>query len=358
MPVLMPGPDDERGAAAVALEELLQAEHRRRHDRRDDPGVDAAPREAFEVEQRLAAAPRTRRTVRCATVWIRQWRRELLDRETRRARCSCCPHRRRAASSSACDGSSPRRCRSRLAHIYAGNVYQLLFRSSLARAPARCVRRIRRAARSRSARHFDDMYIASDPARSEAVDRSRRSRTGRRANGERERRRRRSTRPSTQLRPRATTIEGDAARRSTPRSSNKKSRRRVGRHEPHQPGDEGSQHRAGSRRRPPRRASHYIEAYVRYLRRYVRCTQENMYFREAQYENSRRRRSASSNNIAPKGVTYDCVPEADGRSRSTARRRRRSNVRGRRRPRTDTQRDNWLKIQTAGRHARTATRAS
>jgi len=48
---------------------------------------------------------------------------------------------------------------------------------------------------------------------------------------------------------------------------------------------------------------HYLESYVRYLRRYERWTQENMYFREAQFENSKAQ-IGQKNNIAPKGVVY------------------------------------------------------
>lgn len=48
----------------------------------------------------------------------------------------------------------------------------------------------------------------------------------------------------------------------------------------------------------------YFEAYRDYLKRYHRYTLENMYWREAQYQNAMAT-LAKQNNIAPKGVSYD-----------------------------------------------------
>lgn len=52
----------------------------------------------------------------------------------------------------------------------------------------------------------------------------------------------------------------------------------------------------------------YFEAYRNYLKRYHRYTMENMYWREAQYENAKAQ-LAKQNNIAPKGVVFDDFPK-------------------------------------------------
>ncbi|HEY5950947.1 MAG TPA: hypothetical protein VIV40_35890 [Kofleriaceae bacterium] len=52
----------------------------------------------------------------------------------------------------------------------------------------------------------------------------------------------------------------------------------------------------------------YFQSYREYLKRYVRYTQENMYWREAQYENAKAS-LAKTNNIAPKGINYDDFPK-------------------------------------------------
>jgi hypothetical protein len=52
----------------------------------------------------------------------------------------------------------------------------------------------------------------------------------------------------------------------------------------------------------------YFRAYRDYLKRYMRYTQENMYWREAQYE-SAKATLAKANNIAPKGINYDDFPK-------------------------------------------------
>jgi hypothetical protein len=88
----------------------------------------------------------------------------------------------------------------------------------------------------------------------------------------------------------------------------------------------------------------YVEAYVRYLRRYVRWTQENMYYREAQYENTKAQ-IGQHNNIAPKGVTYPSFPkqmeEREHRT-ATAKGNYEDLMKAAR-----NERDNWLKLQTA-----------
>ncbi|MFT3698927.1 MAG: hypothetical protein QM831_37615 [Kofleriaceae bacterium] len=61
----------------------------------------------------------------------------------------------------------------------------------------------------------------------------------------------------------------------------------------------------------------YLESYLTYLRRYQRYTQENMYYREAEYENAKAK-LAQSNNINPKGINYPAFPKQldDRRSRT------------------------------------------
>lgn len=63
----------------------------------------------------------------------------------------------------------------------------------------------------------------------------------------------------------------------------------------------------------------YYEAYRDYLKRWWRYTQENMYWREAQYELAKAQ-LAQKNNIAPKGVTYEAftTQEADRSKRAAA----------------------------------------
>ena len=52
----------------------------------------------------------------------------------------------------------------------------------------------------------------------------------------------------------------------------------------------------------------YFESYRGYLKRYMRYTQENMYWREAQYENAKST-LAKANNIQPKGINYEDFPK-------------------------------------------------
>jgi hypothetical protein len=88
---------------------------------------------------------------------------------------------------------------------------------------------------------------------------------------------------------------------------------------------------------------HYLEAYVHYMRRYVRWTQENMYFREAQFE-SAKAQVGQKNNIAPKGVVYDSFgKQTENREHRTS--SSKSTYEGMRHD-TENARDNWLKVQT------------
>ena len=88
---------------------------------------------------------------------------------------------------------------------------------------------------------------------------------------------------------------------------------------------------------------HYLEAYVRYLRRYERWTQENMYFREAQFENSKAQ-IGQKNNIAPKGVVYASFgKQMDERQHRTE--SAKSNYEELLND-AKKQRDGWIKVQT------------
>lgn len=61
----------------------------------------------------------------------------------------------------------------------------------------------------------------------------------------------------------------------------------------------------------------YLDTYRNYLRRYWRYTQENMYWREAQYE-AAKAQIAKAKGIAPKNVTYDAFPkQQDERGKRT-----------------------------------------
>lgn len=54
----------------------------------------------------------------------------------------------------------------------------------------------------------------------------------------------------------------------------------------------------------------YYEAYRGYLKKHMRYTQENMYWREAQFELAKAQ-LGQSNNVAPKGVNYDSFPKQE-----------------------------------------------
>lgn len=86
----------------------------------------------------------------------------------------------------------------------------------------------------------------------------------------------------------------------------------------------------------------YFEAYREYLKTVLRHAQENMYWREAQYELAKAQ-LGQKNSIAPKGVTFDSFPqqEQERSKRTTAAKER-----------VDSQkqhvlsaRENWLKAQ-------------
>lgn len=86
----------------------------------------------------------------------------------------------------------------------------------------------------------------------------------------------------------------------------------------------------------------YLKTYNAYLKRYMRYTQENMYWREAQFE-SAKAQLAKSNNIAPKGVTYDSFPkQQDERQKRTQGAKEKSEGE---KQRVVSARENWLKIQ-------------
>jgi hypothetical protein len=59
----------------------------------------------------------------------------------------------------------------------------------------------------------------------------------------------------------------------------------------------------------------YLDTYRSYLARYLRYTQENMYYREAEFE-AAKASLAKSNNIAPKGVSFEAFPKQLDQRRS------------------------------------------
>jgi hypothetical protein len=86
----------------------------------------------------------------------------------------------------------------------------------------------------------------------------------------------------------------------------------------------------------------YLEDYRNYMKVYWRYTQENQYWREAQFEQAKAQ-IAKQNNIAPKGVNYDDFPkQVDSRGKRTdsakqKAQRAKEHVMG--------TRDNWMKLQ-------------
>ena len=86
----------------------------------------------------------------------------------------------------------------------------------------------------------------------------------------------------------------------------------------------------------------YIETYVRYLRRFQRYTQENMYFREAEYE-AAKAQLAKTNNIMIKDVKYEQFPKQqdDRRGRAESAKGKAESAKAN----VSSQRDNWLHIQ-------------
>jgi hypothetical protein len=86
----------------------------------------------------------------------------------------------------------------------------------------------------------------------------------------------------------------------------------------------------------------YLTDYRNYMKSYWRYTQENQYWREAQFEQAKSQ-IAKQNNIAPKGVNYDDYPkQVDSRGKRTQSSKERSqkakeHVMG--------TRENWQKLQ-------------
>lgn len=86
----------------------------------------------------------------------------------------------------------------------------------------------------------------------------------------------------------------------------------------------------------------YFEAYRAYLQVVLRHAQENMYWREAQYEVAKAQ-IAQRNSIAPKGVAFDSFPKQEqerGRREASAKQRLDTE-----RQRAMTARDSWLRAQ-------------
>ena len=86
----------------------------------------------------------------------------------------------------------------------------------------------------------------------------------------------------------------------------------------------------------------YIEAYRGYLQVAMRHAQENMYWREAQYEVAKAQ-LGQSNHIAPKGVEFDTFPrqEQERRKRTDSAKERLDTEKGR----VQSARENWMKAQ-------------
>lgn len=86
----------------------------------------------------------------------------------------------------------------------------------------------------------------------------------------------------------------------------------------------------------------YYEAYREYLKVALRHAQENMYWREAQYELAKAQ-LGQKNSIAPKGVSYDSFPqqESDRNKRTSSAKERLA----REKQRVLSVRDSWLKAQ-------------
>jgi hypothetical protein len=86
----------------------------------------------------------------------------------------------------------------------------------------------------------------------------------------------------------------------------------------------------------------YYEAYREYLKVELRHAQDNMYWREAQYELAKAQLGQKSN-IAPKGVSYDAFPrQEEERSKRAASTKQRVDDERRR---AQSARESWLKAQ-------------
>jgi hypothetical protein len=87
----------------------------------------------------------------------------------------------------------------------------------------------------------------------------------------------------------------------------------------------------------------YFEAYRAYLKRYHRYTQENMYWREAQYE-SAKATLAKANNIQPKGINYDDFPkQLDDRQKRSVKSKEKAESE---KSKAVSARQNWLSAQS------------
>jgi len=88
----------------------------------------------------------------------------------------------------------------------------------------------------------------------------------------------------------------------------------------------------------------YIEAYRAYLQLAMRHAQENMYWREAQFELAKAQ-LAQQNSIAPKGVQYEWYPKQE-----QERNKRAESARGKsesEKARAQSARENWIRQQQA-----------
>lgn len=86
----------------------------------------------------------------------------------------------------------------------------------------------------------------------------------------------------------------------------------------------------------------YLRAYQGYIKRYFRYTQENMYWREAQFEEAKAT-LAKAHNIAPRGIVYDDFPkQLDARKNRTATAKDRAEGE---KQKAAAARDSWIKDQ-------------
>lgn len=89
----------------------------------------------------------------------------------------------------------------------------------------------------------------------------------------------------------------------------------------------------------------YLQDYRNYLKIYLRYTQENLYWREAQFE-AAKAAIAKQNNIAPKGVNYDDYPkQVDARGKRTQSAQQRAQ---KAKEHVMATREAWMKIQHQG----------
>jgi hypothetical protein len=92
---------------------------------------------------------------------------------------------------------------------------------------------------------------------------------------------------------------------------------------------------------------HYFEAYRDYLKSVLRHAQENMYWRESQYELAKAQ-VGQKNGIAPKGVSFDAFGEQEhdrGKRESSSKDRVEDN-----KHRAESARDDWRKAQESADH--------